>query len=428
LAFLLESPPSTSALFDTLRAKAITRPSSRICAVIGIPLIQFSLRYIFGNNIFRLGVFTELVGPPHSGKTALAHEIGRWHVYGTSALNLYDPTKTYSGAYVYIPAEPRFSPDLCESIVGLPTQDHPNLIVSGSIEVAEDWQNIITSWIRTHRDLAKKKENAPCANASCLVLDSLTAVTVAREAEGIWEDGHVTPNFGLLAGSLNTYFKVIPTELVNWPISLVATNHQKKQTDRRGFTVRYEPGGVSQRYHGTTILRVEQVEAKELIAENSRTMRLTLQKNSLSSAGSMREIDVSMRWIYDKNRESSANPRGQLSWFDWDTATVTTLLGMEGTRKKRVEDILPLEDISKERKTASCRQLGLKKASFQEIGAAINNDLQVQQALDQLFSITYRAMFQPGIPYTEQQDSAVRMGSTLIETPEPPGGEELKNE
>lgn len=401
--------------FSSPRAVAISRPSSLGSAVVGIELTQFAPRYLFGNNVYRLGVFAELVGEPAAGKTALQLEIERWHIYGSSARFAYAPSAFKPGAAKHICAEPRFSPDLAESIIGVPASGSQCFIVADGIKCVEDWQEETTNWVKLYEEHAEAGI-APLF-ASCVGEDSLTSVTTRDEAQKTWDAGSANPGFAQIAKSLNLYFKVLPGRLAFWPVSFVATNHQKVSKDTRGFNVRREPGGSAVTFGGTTIIRVENKGKSETQHNGVRLVKLTYQKNSLSSAGEERSIEVEMRWHYDPTHATPANPRGQCTVWDWEAATVALLTSFEpsSAKRKRIDEIVYIENVNKSTKTADCKQYGLKKAHWHTIGDAIAQDKVTTHALDELFNVTHRAVYIPGIDYRIQQQQAIAQGSTLVE-------------
>lgn len=418
-----DEAPASFDFFNSMRAEAVVRGIDRNSAVVGLHLPQFALRYLFGNNVFRLGIFTELVGEPKQGKTAFEHEIERWHIFGSSAQVPYNPL-IHDGGVLHIPVEPRFSIDLAESIMGVDLSTCPTVSIEGSSQALEDWQIIATDFVKRFQKFDEKQPGWPTFTA-CIGQDSLTQATTRKEMEDTWSNGYADPGFAQIAKNLSLWLKVFPTKLVPWPISFVATNHQKTGKDNRGFTTRKEPGGQAVGFGGTNIIRVQTVKNVEKLNENGRIIKLTFQKNSLSSAGDNRDIEVAMKWTYDEAYKTKFNPAGQRTVWDWNESSIVNLLSFDGTRKKRIEEIIYLDNVNKETKTANCAQLGIKKGSFSEIGAAMEGDPEVVKALDDLFRVTQRKIFTRGVPYWKQQDEALEQGSSIeqelhqVESPAP---------
>ena len=372
-----------------------------------------------GNTVFRLGVFSELVGESGAGKTALLHEMERWHIYNSSGRFPYNPTAYWPGAAKHLVAEPRYSPELAESITGFPPNGSPYFSLVDDIKVAEDWTGPATNWVKMYEDKAKAKDPIICA--SCIGQDSLTAVTTRKESDEAWASGEYNPNFSQIAKSLNQFFKILPARMAVFPINFIATNHQKTSKNPQGYLDRREPGGTSVKFGATTMIRVECRGKSETLKESARKILLTNQKNSLSAAGSDRTLYVSLKWKMDPSRATVSNPQGQVSIWDWEAATVELLLSIDGVaRRKAIDSVIEFRDVVKETQMATCPALGItKKTSWHEIGAALCNFadpkvIKINQALDKLLGVTARACFVPGQDYAEQQARALSYGSTIL--------------
>lgn len=374
-------------------------------AVVGIPLQAISLQYLFSNDVFPLGRMTELVGVSESCKTAFLFEIFRWHVYNCTDSRPFDPAGLHGG-YIHNLAEPRDSPDLRASIMRLGARNPFPVFKAACVE---DWQKRCSDWIKRAEEMF---EAGSMPYPVCLGQDSLTAVTTKNEMDATWKQGYAEPTYAQIAKSINLWTKVFFPKMEPWPVSFVAVNHMKENKASNGAIIRTIPGGAALKYASTFMFRLQRKSDIELIGESGRIIEIVTEKNSLSPANHEKLI-VRMTWTYDEEGE-------QITIWDWHDATIELLISFDGSRKKRLMDIVPLELVDKTRRTADCAPLGLKKASWSEIGAAIMQDPQMVKELQLFFNIRKRYKFKLGVPYSIQQAEA-----NAIANKEKPPEEEL---
>jgi len=360
--------------------------------VIGLPLKAISLRYLFANDVFPYGRMTELVGVSESCKTAFLFEIYRWHIFNTTEQLTFDPEGMHGG-YVHNLVEPRDSPDLRNSILRLGMEDPYPVIQSNSVE---EWQKNCADWI--------KKAEAQFDHGSmpypiALGLDSLTAVTTKDEMDKTWNQGFADPGFSQIAKSINLWSKVFFNKMEPWPVSFIGVNHLKENRAPNGAINRTVPGGASIKYAATFMFRLQRKDDIELLNESGRIIEITTEKNSLSP-GNHEKLKVRMTWTFDDNGE-------QCTVWDWHDASIELLTSFDATRKKRIMDIVAIENVDKGRRTADCSVLGLKKVSWSELGAALMEEPTILKGLDKFFNVRRRNKFKLGVPYNEQLQEAL---------------------
>jgi hypothetical protein len=142
------------------------------------------------------------------------------------------------------------------------------------------------------------------------------------------------------------------------------------------------------------MFRLHRKDDIELLNESGRIIEITTEKNSLSP-GNHEKLKIRMTWTFDENG------RQQTVW-DWHDASIELLTSFDATRKKRIMDIVAIENVDKGRRTADCSALGLKKVSWNELGAALMEEPEILQGLDRFFNIRKRKKFELGVPYSEQ--------------------------
>lgn len=353
--------------------------------IIGIPLPAFSLRYLFQNDCFPLSRMTELYGINESCKSAMLYEMFRWHVNA-------------GGGYIFNLAEPKDSPDLRSSIIG---HDADTKWPTQTCNSIEDWQENITKWLKESRRAFS--ESGSCPFPGAIGVDSLTAVATRAEIAAIWEKGYAEINFAKAANLINTYCKFVFSEIRVWPFSFIGVNHMKVGKDARGFPELKIPGGQSLDFYATFKLRMQRKDDIDRLDESGRLIKFIMDKNSLGTAPERRSILAPMKWVF--NEEGV-----QTTWWDWHEASIRIIDEMTGTRKKAVTDITGIRNIDKSRRTADCSKVGLVDASWTEIGAAIDADVAIREALDASQGIRKRRPFILGVPYSTQMREACEAG------------------
>lgn len=367
------------------------RDSDKI--VIGLPLNAISLRYLFVNNVFPYSRMTELVGRSESCKTAFLFEMYRWHIFNTTDYCQYDPSELHGG-YIHNLVEPRDSPDLRESILRCSVNNKYPVIPCDAVE---DWQKSCTDWVKRAEE---NYEPGGMAYPIAIGVDSVTAATTRDEMNKTWEQGYADPGFSQIAKSINLWNKVFFQKMRVWPVSFIGINHMKESKDPRGYIDRRIPGGDSLKYIATFLFRFQRKDDIEHLDESGRIIEITTDKNSLSPAGGRRKLTVRMTWQFDDNGK-------QATIWDWHDASVELLTSFDATRKRRIMDIVTIENVDKKFRTADCSTLGLKKVSWTELGEAIMKEPEIVSGLDKLFGVRKRKEFELGVPYAEQISNAI---------------------
>ncbi len=377
------SPPVTDDFF----AMQLDAQRKANLPIIGIPLNAVSLRYLFGNDVFPVGRMTELVGVSESCKTAFLFELYRWHIYNTSDHYPFDPSEMHGG-YIHNLIEQRDSPDLRDSILQLGGNDPYPVVKSHTVE---DWQISCSNWIKRAEE---KFEPGAIPYPIAMGVDSITAVTTRDEQDKTWAEGCANPGFSQIAKSINMWAKVFFNKMEPWPVSFIAVNHLKENRAPNGAVTRNVPGGSALKFASTFMLRFQKRQDIDLLNLKGRIIEIFTEKNSLSP-GCHESLLVRMTWTTDDEGK-------QHTIWDWHDSSIELLTSFDATRKKRIMDIVAIENVDKTRRTADCNQLGLKKASWSEIGLAISRDSEIMDRLDKFFNVRKRRKFEMGTSYCEQ--------------------------
>lgn len=372
--------------------------------IIALPLQTFSQRYLFGNTGFLIGRMTELVGESGSCKSAFLFEIYRWHLI-------------HGGIYKHILTEQRDSPDLRESITGVPED---GVTRNQKLDAAhiDDWQRTcmatLHAYAKTFPNAANKKSMATPLTVDGV--DSLTAVTTKKASDEIWADGAASPGFSPIARAITDWSRVYFARMSPYPVSFVGVNHLKDKPNSQGLPMKTVPGGAQLQFAATTVLRFRMKKATEKQGWGVRHIEISTNKNSVSAAGDPRELTINMTWCTDPETSK------QVTVWDWHSATASLLLSFDegSTIRKKIDKIVRIEGLNKTTETASCPTLKIKKASLYEIGMAIDAEPDVSKELDDLFSVRRRHAWRPGVPYAQQVSDAERVPlySSAEEVPE----------
>lgn len=392
---------------------------------IGIPLRPLSCRWLFGVDCFLLGKFIQIVGPPESQKTALANEIGRWHIFNQVPIAPFD-AKQHLGWYFYHLAESgRDQPDFRQSIIGHsctqavprygPDPRSPEIY-----EACEDWQTGLTSTIKAMEDAEDARGRPlpagwlPYPVAQCV--DSITALNTRANRDKTWESGHAMASYGDVARLCTTYFQTYFAKNAPWPSTLIGINHYKPKADPRTGAISHNvPGGEHLKFGSHTTILMKRIKEIERKTKNvyGRQIAIRTLKNSASANN---HVDFVVELLWNPPRHNEGIP--QHTWWDWDAATFTLLMSFEGRQASAIDDIVKIESIDKTHQTATCKSLGLTKASWSEIGAAISGDPKVSDALSDLLGIVRRTPFRMGVPYYQQQKEAREASRKSVATVE----------
>lgn len=371
--------------------------------LIAIPFPAFSQRYLFCNTGFLIGRMTELVGRSYSCKSAFLYEIYRWHLAN-------------GGIYKHILTEPKDSPDLRQSVTGVPDGDVRNQCIP--VEYLDHWQKTCMATLHAYESSFPKAANRVSMGNILTVdgVDSLAGVTTKKAADEIYAEGSASPGFSPIARAITDWSRVYFPKMAPYPVSFVGVNHYKDKPNNQGLTLKTIPGGSALQYAATTVFIFNVKKAHEKGGQGVREVEIVTNKNSASAAGEPRELMVNMSWFTDPETAT------QHTVWDWHGATAALVLSFPegGTIRKKLDKIVRVEDLNKTTMTASCPTLKIKKAPLYDIGLAIDQNPDIARALDDLFVVRRRHAWRPGVPYAQQVADAenVRLYSTTEEVPE----------
>lgn len=366
--------------------------------VVGLPLPALCLRYLFQSSVFPLSRIIQITGEEGSCKSALLYEMFRWHF-------------VYGGGCVFLENESKDSPELRESILQY-NQRWLRRLEFTQTHSLEEWQSGLTVFMQL-ASAQQVVDGGPGRTIPIAFgLDSLMATAPQEEIDKIMKNGHATRNFALAANLISSYMRTMPSQIRTFPFSIIGTNHLKPATDFMGRPTANIPGGKSVKFMETYEIEMKRAPSCDIdrLDYGGLKLKITMRKNSLGP--SRKQIGAELLW-WNSQDPTTGIIRQQTCW-DWDTASIETILAFAGEKvgKKSIYDalmeIVPLHHINPSRRMASCPTLGFNEAvHFRTLGAALENRPDLLTRMYPIMGITARRVFQPGIDYRTIQAQAI---------------------
>ncbi len=356
--------------------------------VVGIPMPSLALEWLIQQDVFPLSVIVMLVGKWRTCKSALLYEIFRW----------FDKC---NGGSILNEAETKFSPDLCQSIMGYEDGEVP--IILNRCKSLDDWQRYLTFYLKEQKKAMIGTVENPGPGRTipvCFAVDSIMGKSAEEQNDKISKSGAAGRAFPIEALMITQYLRAIAHEFDNWPFSLVLINHLKTAISAEtGESVRRKAGGDFASFQESFELETSCWKQKIDTAHfDGIGIRITCEKNSFGQTG--RKIKTRMLWWDEQHGEDAYGPvyRQKTVW-DWDWSTINFLDDISPKSKQRLKEVgfdldtrSPAADMDC---LARCRAVGMGKddyLSFQEVGAMIRNNEDVCNRIRTALSIKRRAV------------------------------------
>ena len=405
-----------SALESALDAASHKHPGNVWTAVddqarcLCLPVPALAPRVLVKQEGFPIGRFYLLDGKKESCKSAFGYEMIRW-------------TRLMHGKGKIIEVEDKRSPTLALSI----NKYDPKAFSTHYCDTLQDWNQALTYWIHEFIDImdgvkgSKTKTNRAGIGRIAPVffmVDSIMAAVGDDTMEEIESEGHGKRRFASDAGLLSEFLKVFTKWIPDYPFIVAGVNHLKPTQDARGFAVRHMPGGKAPEYHAALdveMSRMQNDSTKLAGGKEYIPLRMKIQKNSTAPKG---EIEVKFWWHTDYEHPTESGEALQISWFDWDAASIDCIferIGEGGTDiAKRLKDLVGLRFVGDSKKgLVASDALGISEddpLNFTEAGAKLEEVIQANKEFrDQLYplmGVQRRVLFQPDVDYREQIKAA----------------------
>jgi RecA/RadA recombinase len=375
-----------------------------------LPVPALAPRVMVRQEGFPLGRFFLINGKKESCKSAFAYEVIRW-------------VSLLGGKGKIIEAEDKRSPTLCQSIMRYNTRAYS----SHYSDTMESWNEALTYWIHEFIDImdgvkgSKTKRNRPGVGRIapvCFLVDSITAAVSEATMENIEDEGHSSKHFAGEAGLLSDFLKAFTKWIPQYPFMVLGVNHLKPKADHRGFEIRNMPGGKAPEYHAALDIELKRMnaDAKRLVGGREYIpLRMKVHKNSTAPKG---EIAVDFWWYTDFEHPTETGECLQISWFDWDAASIQCILDAMGTsgtdiakRLKTLTGIRHVGEVSQGRIASDTLEITADDPlNYTEAGQKLEEKIQADKGFrDELYpllGVQRRYLFQKGIDYRDQIKAA----------------------
>lgn len=357
-----------------------------------IPFPSLCLEYMFAQNGYPLSRMMHLFGIQHSGKSAMAVEIMRWHL-------------EQGGMAAISETEGKDIPDLRNSLLGNP--EFRKRVFFNQDPGTDLWQRRVTYWLKSYKKAADgAREGTPGLGRKTvfnMIVDSVGAAATEEERKKIGEAGFAGRGHPVTALAISSFMKTLPDQLIEYPINLTFVNHMKPGQDAAGRPTSSTYGGKSVKFHTTYELEMARIKSIKQARSGGIDVSFQLRKNGLGELG--RKISAKLVW---GNRRTTDNELQQFSYWDWHGATIDMLL-KQGTDtasiRKEIAEVVDLRPVSGRRMYS--KALGVPKDAplrYEQLGELLHTRHEIIDELRKILGIHVRPTFEPGIDLRQQQD------------------------
>lgn len=361
---------------------------------IGLPLEHLCLRFLFQRSSYPLQRTMLLFGPTGSNKSALMY----W---------FYDLFRRHRGNYLHLDTEDKDTPVLRLSLTGYDEKAG----WSRQCTSMDAFQMAVKKYIDWFQGECSKGPGKK--SPFVLGIDSLTAkMTENAQSKMDSDQGAAGKRFADEARSLSDWFKYVPNMLQNWPIGLIAVNHDKPvpSTVIPGALEHKSPGGSAPLYYATyriLVLKVKQLPQDASGWEGNR-IKLEMYKSSLGTDRRKIEVDFSWRSLAAPSRSGKQIVTAQQSHWNWHKATIEFLMQtMEkakgSARATAIADLVGLVKHTGGRYSA--KGLGVASSDAMkpsELGALLETKTAVLTQLEPALGIHTSIPYADGVDFDDQ--------------------------
>jgi len=385
------------AISRELHEKQLGLVSAADTIIIGLPVPALALRYLLGSSVLPLGRIIQITGEEGSCKTSLMVEMMRWHM-------------VYGGGAAYIENEGKDPDELRRAILCWNEHWIRRCDVANTFSLQE-WMAALTVILEKLRAHQSNPDGPGRVYPYMVGIDSLMSTAPDEELAKTFDDGYASRGYGIGANLITRYMRTMPAQLRDYPFTIVGTNHLKPSVDFMGRPSAQSPGGKSVKFHETYEIEMHRAYQPDidLLDYGGIKLKLVCKKSSVSP--SRRHIFAELLWW---NEQFGGRSRQQIAW-DWDTASIETLLGFSQAKGKKtlgdaVMDICDITIADKTRRTAWSRALGIPQSDpqyFRVLGAELEKRLDILAGLYHVLGIIERPVFMPGVDFLAQKDAAL---------------------
>jgi hypothetical protein len=360
----------------------------------GFPFRHLSLRWLFDSNVFPVGKLIRIYGLPRQQKSTLSYEFMR--LFAEAGCDAMGYVENEAGKY---------SPSLFQSFL----RDLAVMVIhSKTTQEAQMALNMMKKEIQ--------KGYPDRDHLSCLVLDSLNGTSAESKHEQLNKEDHMTKSYPEEANLWSQFLQTFTAELLGWPITLIMTNHLKKDVSgdgkpHFGGPKMRTPGGDAQHFHSAVDIRVARDQdfkpfqtlsyQGRVITRTHNRLRMYLKTDKSSIGSDNQRVTVNMIFWNDDNNQ-------QITFFDWWGADAALLHAMEAGgehspsigNRKALADIC---DVDVSRGLYTSKTLGLKGVTDHEFGWELQKHPDMLDALSKVCGVKNHPIFDGKMPEAIEQ-------------------------
>lgn len=367
---------------------------------IGLPLPHLCQRFLFQRTTYPMQRTMLLFGVSGSNKSALMY----W---------FYDLFRKHGGKYLHLDTEDKDTPVLRLSLTGYDQKAGFRRPCTSM----DAFQEAVKTYIDWFKGECGKAGGPGKRIPFVLGVDSLTAKMTQNAQDKMDADkGAAGRRWGDEARSLNDWFKYVPNMLQEWPIGLIAVNHDKPtpSTIIPGAIDHKSPGGQAPLFYATYRILVTKAGQLKQDASGWEGNRIKLETYKSSLGSDRRRIEVDFAWKTEAvpSKSGKAMVTAQKSHWNWHKATVEFLMytmdKLKGSaRATAIADLLGLAKQTGGR--YSSKGLGISPADAiksSEMGELIENSTSILAQLEPALGIHNSFAYQDGVDFDAQLATA----------------------
>jgi len=368
----------------------------------GVPIPNLVVQWLICNTVWPLQRLSLSGGTPKSGKSAFTFEMMNWYLAAGGSVHCID-------------TENKHSTDLMPSILHATPEELQSRVQVSTVTLLEEWQALVTDEVTLMSDYITKTGGKGLTAGRLIVVDSLTGPEAGETRTSIESTGSTSRTYSASALLLSSYMRYLGGALLGLPLTVHATNHEKKQMSTRGPAVGMRrPGGNAPDFQASLDIQFKKVSTIDWLASQGvqgNVVQLRMRNNSDGSSVGKTAV-VPFLWQYT---EDAAAPDGyrQVSWWDWGQATVLLLAG----KKSQIKHIMDINIAGAEyNKIAWSKTLGITKEDAcpaAKFSALIHSNPELLAGLQRALHIKQGRAFSPAdITIPQRMDIKKKGGSS----------------
>jgi len=345
----------------------------------GVKIPHLMMEYLFGLNVIPCSSIIELAGLPKSCKSAFLQYLFRMYA-------------DLDYRSILIETEGKLSSTLLQSF--LDDKMDTLFLLRGPL-MQEEWQQELLKVLKMYRahyaqtlkayDKTKGKEHLVVPYL--IGLDSLGGSPSQDSVATVEKAGSADRSFPIEALKNKIFFEQLPTRLLDLPLTVVYTNHEKPEGmgEAKSYgppppKVRKSKGGATPSFFCGLRIFFEQASKPQQIRNGvfQQTLQLEVGKNSFNQSGT--RMALSMEWTEEVDPET--NNIIQHTTFLWNKALAQWLAPSVPGFKYDREAVKKFLTVTRSSDTKfSCKELKLKDVTPEEIGDAIEANDEIREQL-----------------------------------------------